>query len=185
YRLAAHLESAFLIYTGAVMIGLKVPADYKISKGAYKSLAGIINNPVLKHFKGAGLVCNEFPLMGGRLVPLMRELFDDSFLHKDDHPTIGLWKNMFDSQVAVQFNHSTLATTTFTAVTSLFLYSRALPLPPHIRLGVNALMGVACSQVGLGIMTLLYMVPVSVGTNHQAGSLTLLTAALYLKHSLK
>ncbi|KAI7823304.1 COX15/CtaA family [Gamsiella multidivaricata] len=133
----------------------------------------------------AGLVCNEFPLMGGRLVPLMRELFDDSFLHKDDHPTIGLWKNMFDSQVAVQFNHSTLATTTFTAVTSLFLYSRALPLPPHIRLGVNALMGVACSQVGLGIMTLLYMVPVSVGTNHQAGSLTLLTAALYLKHSLK
>ncbi|KAI7823337.1 COX15/CtaA family [Gamsiella multidivaricata] len=208
YRLAAHLGSAFLIYAGAVMTGLKVLTDYKISKGAYESLAGAINNPMLKRFKGAahgivalvfltaisgafvagldaGLVYNEFPLMGGRLVPPMRELFDDSFLHKGDSPTIGLWRNMFDNQVTVQFNHRVLAMTTFTAVTSLFLYSRGLPLPPHIRVGVNALMGVACCQVGLGIATLLYMVPVSLGTAHQAGSLTLLTAALYLMHSLK
>lgn len=77
------------------------------------------------------------------------------------------------------------ATSTFTAVSALFLYSRNLPLPPQARLGVNLLMGVACCQVGLGIATLLYMVPVSLGTAHQAGSLTLLTSALYLMHSLK
>ncbi|KAF8962513.1 Cytochrome c oxidase assembly protein cox15, partial [Entomortierella lignicola] len=77
------------------------------------------------------------------------------------------------------------ATTTFTAISALFLYSRKLPLPPHARIGVNVLLGVACGQVSLGIATLLYMVPVSLGTAHQAGSLTLLTAALYLMHSLK
>ena len=70
-------------------------------------------------------------------------------------------------------------------MSSLFLYSRGLPLPPHVRVGVNVLMGVACCQVGLGIATLLYMVPVSLGTAHQAGSLTLLTSALYLMHSMK
>lgn len=36
YRLAAHLGSAFLIYAGAFMTGLKVLTDYKISKGAYE-----------------------------------------------------------------------------------------------------------------------------------------------------
>ncbi|KAK3817510.1 MAG: COX15/CtaA family [Benniella sp.] len=208
YRLAAHLGSAFLIYTGALMTGLKILTDNKVSQGAYESLAAAINNPALKRFKGAahgivalvfitavsgafvagldaGLIYNEFPTMGGRLVPPVNELFDDHFLKKGDHPTIGLWRNMFDNQVTVQFNHRVLATTTFTAVSALFLYSRGLPLPPHIRLGVNALMGVACCQVGLGIATLLYMVPVSLGTAHQAGSLTLLTAALYLMHSLK
>ncbi|KAF9379684.1 Cytochrome c oxidase assembly protein cox15 [Podila verticillata] len=208
YRLAAHLGSAFLIYTGAFMTGLKVFTDYSISKGSYESLRSTLNNPALKRFKGAahgivalvfitaisgafvagldaGLVYNEFPLMGGRIMPPVKELFDSHYLHKDDHPTVGLWRNMFDNQVTVQFNHRVLATTTFTAVSSLFLYSRGLPLPPHVRLGVNVLMGVACCQVGLGIATLLYMVPVSLGTAHQAGSLTLLTSALYLMHSLK
>lgn len=208
YRLAAHLGSAFLIYTGAFMTGLKVLTDYKVSQGAYESLAAAINNPVLKRFKGAahgivalvfitaisgafvagldaGLVYNEFPTMGGRLAPPMKELFDEHYLKKGDHPTFGLWRNVFDNQVTVQFNHRVLATTTFTGISALFLYARGLPLPPHIRLGVAALMGVACGQVGLGIATLLYMVPVSLGTAHQAGSLTLLTAALYLMHSLK
>ncbi|KAG0086751.1 Cytochrome c oxidase assembly protein cox15 [Podila epicladia] len=208
YRLAAHLGAAFLIYTGAFMTGFKVLTDYSISKGTYESLRTALNNPALKRFKGAahgivalvfitaisgafvagldaGLVYNEFPLMGGRLMPPVKELFDSHYVHKDDHPTLGLWRNMFDNQVTVQFNHRVLATTTFTAVSSLFLYSRGLPLPPHVRLGVNVLMGVACCQVGLGIATLLYMVPVSLGTAHQAGSLTLLTSALYLMHSLK
>ncbi|KAG0003490.1 Cytochrome c oxidase assembly protein cox15 [Entomortierella chlamydospora] len=208
YRLAAHLGSAFLIYAGTFMTGLKILTDYKISKGAYESLAAAINNPILKRFKGAahgivalvfmtalsgafvagldaGLVYNEFPLMGGRLMPPVNELFDSHYLHKNDHPTLGLWRNMFDNQVTVQFNHRVLATSTFTAISALFLYSRNLPLPLHARLGVNILLGVACGQVGLGIATLLYMVPVSLGTAHQAGSLTLLTAAMYLMHSLK
>ncbi|KAG0282563.1 Cytochrome c oxidase assembly protein cox15, partial [Linnemannia gamsii] len=131
YRLAAHLGSAFLIYAGAFMTGLKVLTDYKISKGAYESLASTINNPILKRFKGAahgivalvfftaisgafvagldaGLIYNEFPLMGGRLMPPVGELFDDKFLHDGDHPTAGLWRNMFDNQVTVQFNHRVL-----------------------------------------------------------------------------
>ncbi|KAG0230671.1 Cytochrome c oxidase assembly protein cox15 [Actinomortierella wolfii] len=209
YRLAAHLGAAFLIYTATFMTGLKVLKDNAIAKGSYKSLASLINNPVLKRFKGgvhgvvamvfltalsgafvagldAGLVYNEFPTMGeGRLMPPIDELFDSRYLHKDDHPTFGLIRNMFDNQVTVQFNHRVMAMSTFTAVSALYLYSRRLPLPPHARLGVNLLMGVACCQVGLGIATLLYMVPVSLGTAHQAGSLTLLTSALYLMHALK
>ncbi|ORZ06353.1 COX15/CtaA family [Lobosporangium transversale] len=211
YRLAAHLGSAFLIYTGAFMTGLKILTDYKVSKGGYEvsvSLAAALNNPALKRFKGAahgivalvfltaisgafvagldaGLIYNEFPLMGGRLMPPVNELFDEKFVRQGENPKLGLWRNMFDNQVTVQFNHRVLATTTFTAVSSLFLYSRGLSLPPHVRLGVNVLMGIACCQVGLGIATLLYMVPVSLGTAHQAGSLTLLTSALYLMHSMK
>ncbi|KAF9161480.1 Cytochrome c oxidase assembly protein cox15 [Actinomortierella ambigua] len=209
YRLAAHLGAAFLIYTATFVTGLKVLRDNAIAKGSYKSLATMINSPVLKRFKGgvhgvvamvfftvlsgafvagldAGLVYNEFPTMGeGRLMPPVDELFDSRYLHKGDHPTFGLIRNMFDNQVTVQFNHRVMAMSTFTAVSALFLYSRGLPLPPQARLGVNLLMGVAIGQVGLGIATLLYMVPVSLGTAHQAGSLTLLTSALYLMQTLK
>ncbi|KAF9978331.1 Cytochrome c oxidase assembly protein cox15 [Actinomortierella ambigua] len=209
YRLAAHLGAAFLIYTATFVTGLKVLKDNAIAKGSYKSLAAMINNPVLKRFKGgvhgivamvfftalsgafvagldAGLVYNEFPTMGeGRLMPPVDELFDSRYLHKGDHPTFGLIRNMFDNQVTVQFNHRVMAMSTFTAISALFLYSRGLPLPPHARLGVNLLMGVAMGQVGLGIATLLYMVPVELGAAHQAGSLTLLTSALYLMQALK
>lgn len=47
-------------------------------------------------------------MMGGRLVPPTKELFDDHYLKKGDHPTFGLWRNMFDNQVTVQFNHRVL-----------------------------------------------------------------------------
>ena len=40
-------------------------------------------------------------------------------------------------------------------------------------------------QVTLGITTLLYYVPISLASTHQAGSLTLLTFATWLSHTLR
>lgn len=41
------------------------------------------------------------------------------------------------------------------------------------------------AQVALGITTLLFAVPVALGTAHQGGALLLLTAALVLNHELR
>ena len=41
------------------------------------------------------------------------------------------------------------------------------------------------TQVSLGIATLLYFVPTSLASSHQAGSLTLLTLAVWLMHELR
>ena len=50
------------------------------------------------------------------------------------------------------------------------------------------MMAVACAvavQYLLGVATLLYVVPVSLGTLHQAGAVLLLTAALALRHIVR
>ncbi|WP_198148235.1 COX15/CtaA family protein [Elstera litoralis] len=58
------------------------------------------------------------------------------------------------------------------------------PLP--FRSGVAArLIGAVSLQIALGILTLLYQVPVDLGAAHQAGAVVLLTAALGLCHRLR
>ncbi len=104
---------------------------------------------------------------------------------KNGREPIPLLMNLLENPSAVQFDHRILAYTTITAITGLWAYSRTVPLPPQARLAVNLLMGVGMLQVGLGITTLIYFVPVPLAAAHQGGSLTLLSAAIYLRHVLK
>jgi cytochrome c oxidase assembly protein subunit 15 len=47
------------------------------------------------------------------------------------------------------------------------------------------MMAAAALQVTLGICTLIYMVPISLGAAHQAGALALLTSNFWLIHALR
>ena len=69
-------------------------------------------------------------------------------------------------------------------VTALWSFSRRFPLSPASRAASAAMMASAYGQVGLGIATLLTFVPVSLGTAHQAGALTLLSSGLWFAHTL-
>ena len=70
-------------------------------------------------------------------------------------------------------------------VTGLWLHGRRLPLPKMSRLALHHVGGMVVVQVSLGIATLLYFVPISLASAHQAGSLTLLTFATWLVHTLR
>jgi cytochrome c oxidase assembly protein subunit 15 len=50
---------------------------------------------------------------------------------------------------------------------------------------LNSLLAVATIQVSLGIATLLLFVPTPLAAAHQGGSLTLLTVAVWLVHTLR
>jgi cytochrome c oxidase assembly protein subunit 15 len=63
--------------------------------------------------------------------------------------------------------------------------SRKTNLPARVMKGVNALLHTAVLQVVLGIVTLLLVVPVSLGAIHQAVAMLLFTVALYLCHGLR
>jgi cytochrome c oxidase assembly protein subunit 15 len=124
----------------------------------------------------AGRAFNTFPKMGDEWVP--SEVFD----------LRPLWRNLFENTATVQFDHRMLAYTSFTSLG--IMYSAALrsghwyALPANTRMLFHAVAGMACTQVGLGLATLLLYVPVSLGVAHQAGSLTLLTLVACLAHSL-
>ena len=55
----------------------------------------------------AGLLYNEFPLMGGRLAPPSDELFSVAYAKSADRSDLW-WRNMLENPTTTQFNHRVL-----------------------------------------------------------------------------
>jgi heme a synthase len=132
----------------------------------------------------AGLIYNEFPYMGLGLTPPKKELFDPFYSHVPDQSDLW-WRNMLENPSLVQLDHRVLATTTFTAVMSLFAYTRFSAsirsvLPRDAKKGMMGMVHLVWMQAALGISTLIYMVPTWLAASHQAGALALLTGATIL-----
>lgn len=188
YRLATHLISAFVLYTMLMATGLRcyhgktrVLLNGIRQKAGSKGLnsfthatAGLV---LLTAFSGAfvagndaGLIYNDFPLMGGRLVP-------SDLINPYLTPS---WKNVFENPTFVQFTHRCLALSTTIGVVGTWWLSRGRAgavTTPAIKRASNLLLAALTLQVTLGITTLLGHVPVPLAAGHQAGALVLLTAA--------
>lgn len=186
YRLAAHLTTAFAIYTLLLYTALGIlqprsPGGVVASLAPYASrihaLAGLIGiTAVSGAFVAgmqAGLAFNTFPLMEGRLIP-------EGYFELQP-----AYRNLFESVPSVQLHHRVLALTTLGSVSGFWLWAVRMPLPPQLKLATNLLLVGAWAQVGLGITTLLYAVPVHLGSAHQAGALTLFSIAVFCLHSVR
>jgi cytochrome c oxidase assembly protein subunit 15 len=111
--LSAHLGSAFVIYTSLLITGLGIISPkLKLSnlpKYLKPTSMGVFGLVFLTAISGAwvagldaGLIYNEFPMMGGGLVPSdMWALSDDS----KGAAAIPKWKNMIENPASVQFLH--------------------------------------------------------------------------------
>ncbi len=185
YRLTAHLLLAFLVYGYILWVALglrysekcKQNEPFTLVRGLMLALTAWI---VLTIASGgfvaglkAGFAYNTFPLMDGSFVPEGYWLLSPWYL------------NFFDAIASVQFDHRILAESTLIFVTALFVYSRRFDLSRRAKLAFHALMGMAVIQVGLGIATLLLVVPVALGVIHQAGAMVLFSFALIAGHSLR
>ncbi|KAH7397410.1 cytochrome c oxidase assembly protein-like protein cox15 [Pyrenochaeta sp. MPI-SDFR-AT-0127] len=209
YRLTAHLGAAFAVYCSMILTGLSILKEHRMLANPTKAAETIkaLQNPVLRVFRrsvvgltllvfttamsgalvaglDAGLIYNEFPWMGLGLTPPRKELFDPFYSHVPDHSDLW-WRNMLENPSLVQLDHRILATTTFTAIMSLFAYTRfskgvRTTLPKDARKGVFGMVHLVSFQVALGISTLIYMVPTWLASAHQAGALALLTGAVVL-----
>ena len=60
----------------------------------------------------AGLLYNEFPLMGGHIVPPLDELFSAAYARNADRSDVW-WRNIFENPTTVQFDHRLLASSHF------------------------------------------------------------------------
>ena len=196
YRLATHLTSAFAIYAAllwttltlamptplaATIEGSAVPTTLRVLRGRALPLTGLV---ALTAFSGAyvagmdaGHAYNDFPFMNGDLIPVR-----DYFVMEP------LWRNFFESTAAVQFNHRVLALTTLGSVGAFFFGAQQLglkTLPKSVRLPATGMLHMTLVQVALGIATLMWHVPVELGSAHQAGALTLLSLALATLHGVR
>lgn len=135
YRLAAHLTAALLFFMGTMRMGLSMKKDLQWSQGRLVNGLGDefvsrLQHPALKRFKlasaallalafvtamsgafvaglDAGLVYNEFPYMGDRLMPPVNEMFSKAYSKQADGADVW-WRNLFENPTTVQFDHRLL-----------------------------------------------------------------------------
>ncbi len=185
YRLASHLAFAVVIYLALLWIafGQLAPRTLARHPGIVRlrswswlliGFAGlVILSGAFVAGLDAGMIYNTFPLMGGEILPP-----DVLVLHP-------YWRNFFENMATVQFTHRWLAITLFASIIVFWYRGRQMELPARARLALKLVPLAALLQVGLGITTLLLVVPVAAAAAHQAGALVLLTALLWTAHELR
>lgn len=186
YRLAAHLVAAVVIYAAMLWAALdllwpRAQASLDRRHGSVRHGAtAVIILTFLTLVAGAfvaglraGYIDNTFPLMEGSVVPP------------------GYWQlapwylNWFENLTAVQFDHRLLAEITWIAIATLWVAGLRLRLADQARAALHALFAVATIQAGLGIATLVLVVPLPLAVAHQAGAMLLVTAAVVVRHTLR
>ena len=85
----------------------------------------------------------------------------------------------------MQFDHRLLATITVVFALCVAALGNMFNPQGGLKLALAGVGVAAGGQFLLGVATLLYAVPVSLGTLHQTGAVILLTAALALRHILR
>jgi cytochrome c oxidase assembly protein subunit 15 len=182
YRLVLHLSMAFILF-GLILwtaLGLLRPAPVEVIPQQGKIRRQVVAAfwlAALTMLAGgfvagirAGFSYNTFPLMDGQLIPA-------GYLDLDP-----LWKNLTANIAAVQFNHRLLATLTLLAALGAAIAARRLP-DGFARRAVWTTLAAIGAQYALGIVTLLHVVPVSLGTLHQALAVGVLAAGLCAWHA--
>jgi heme a synthase len=187
YRLAAHLSLAFLIFGYAVWLarelarpmGVVLEQTQRELLGRLLLLTGaVLSVQIVWGALVAGLKAGRyyptFPLMGGSLVP-------QDLLRLD--PAV---HNFIANPVAVQWLHRLIGTVLLAVVLAVFVTVRRRVQDSTSRRYADALTGLTVVQYGLGVATLVLMVPVSLGVIHQGMAMVLFGVWLcWLHHVLR
>lgn len=185
YRLSAHLALGFMIFGVALWMTLllyknkllqntiKSPlgAFLVLRRGSVLALSLVLFTSLLGGLVAglkAGLIYNTFPLMGDTLVP--REFLTQS----------PWWRDLLENPVSVQFLHRLFATTTGLFCGGLWLYQHSLKLSPALSLAFNGMAIGVLLQLSLGIMTLLFGVPLPLALLHQGTAFLLFGSFVYI-----
>ncbi len=182
YRLVAHLVVALALYAAILWTALSIRSSDRVRTpsrpGAVHGWVRLVCLLVGVTIVAGGFVAgihagldyNTFPLMDGRLVP------------EGYGAMLPGWRNWTENVAAVQFDHRLLASVTAIACAVTCWIGLRDPAVP--RRPVIVLAGLVAAQYALGVATLLWHVPVVLGSLHQANAVLVLTAALVLLHGL-
>jgi len=176
YRLTAHLGLALVIYGYLLWIasGIVWKTPSKALPGMRRVAVAVLVLVFITAISGAlvagidaGLTYNTFPLMDGDFVP------DGYFQMRPGY------LNFFENIATVQFDHRLLAEITFVVVMAYCWRSQKSGLASAAKNVINGLAAVAVLQFGLGISTLLLVVPIGLAAVHQAFAVVLIGFAVW------
>jgi len=185
YRLAVHLGMAFFILGYLVWLAMGLLSPLPAAQGpaprGFRRLGAWCHAVIFfTVFSGAlvaglnaGLLHNDWPFMTGALIPEGLTVLDP------------LWRNLFENETTVQFDHRLLAYLTLAVVTLTWWRARGIDLAGRARLSVNCLALMVWVQAGLGISTLMLQVPLTLAVLHQAGAAISFCLSLWVMKELR
>jgi cytochrome c oxidase assembly protein subunit 15 len=185
YRLAAHLLLAFFVAQWVLWLAL----DLTFDPGRKKPDAPPWARPAIVSMglllvvqivwgafmagKRAGVLYATFPDMNGFLFPPgISELTP-------------AWRNLVENAVGIHAIHRHLAWFVLLGLVGVALGLRNSLKSGRGRIFRHGLWGLALIQFGLGALTVILHVPISVAVLHQVGALFLLSALVCVLHALK
>ncbi len=183
YRLVAHLGLAVLIYAYICWIGFSLwrgpaartasPVPPGVSVAAYGLAVLVYLQILLGGFVAgtdAGFIYNSWPLI------------KDAFIPEGLFFITPAWRNLFENVLTVQFDHRMMAYAITLCVCAFWIWLRQMP-HPGLRRSSSLLILAVLAQVGLGIWTLLEIVPIPLGAAHQIGAMVVFSLALWNAHT--
>ena len=188
YRLATHLMSAFTLFAFTFWFALTLIYSKEETKendgkklrvwsllffvilicqiiyGAFT--AGFVEGDASK--LRPGHIFNNWPKMGEGWIP-EQVYWKDTF-----------FQNFFENASGIQFVHRMLALVVVMVVCVIWYKSEKFKLTRAQSFGVTLLIYGVTIQFILGVLTLIYQVPVVMGALHQTGAFFLFSATIYL-----
>jgi cytochrome c oxidase assembly protein subunit 15 len=181
YRLAAHLTTAFLTFAYSLWVALDLiyPQKKEIHKGIRNLIRAGLVVLLLQIIWGAfvagldaGFIHNHWPLMNeGKL---MHET-----VYIEQQPVI---KNFIEGKSGVQFVHRYLAYVVVGFIALIWYRTRKINTTAIQENGLKSLLVLVFVQFLLGVLTLIYAVPIWLGVVHQIGAFFLLAAMTFTLH---
>jgi cytochrome c oxidase assembly protein subunit 15 len=181
YRLAAHLLLAMsiLAYLFWLVLGLlEFRREKQVSVGV-KALVHVFAVCLVIQFawgaftagSHAGLGYNTFPQMNGQWIA------DAVFTMQP------WWLNLFESNATVQFVHRWVGALVLLLITTLWIQALR-GQSRQLKLVASFVMVTTFVQFGIGVMTLLHVVPLGLASLHQGWACVVLLGTVYMVYSV-
>lgn len=181
YRLAAHLMTAFITFAYAFWVAMdlwfpkKKQVYNKFRNLVWVGMVVLLIQITWGAFVAgldAGWIHNTWPTMTGG-----EWIHETVFIEQTP-----VWKNFFEGKSGVQFVHRYLAYIVVAVILYIWYKSRKMTLTLPQKKGIQWLTGLVFLQFLLGVLTLIYAVPIWLGVAHQVGAFFLLTAMTFTLH---
>ncbi len=188
YRLATHLMSAFTLFAFTFWFALKLifsqtatpeSQGRKIKPWSILFFCVLILQIIYGAFTAGfvegnnsrvrpGHIYNTWPKMGVDWMPETVTMYD------------GFFTNILENPSGIQFIHRMVALVIVILICSLWYRSNKIKLNNYQHKAITLLIFGVTLQFILGVLTLLYNVPVILGVLHQTGAFFLFAVSIYL-----
>ncbi|MCC6370678.1 MAG: COX15/CtaA family protein [Bacteroidia bacterium] len=188
YRLATHLMSAFTLFafTFWFALSLMYPKEEaqesegkKLRPWVYVFFVVLIVQIIYGAFTAGYVEGDASHLRPGHIFNTWPKMGED-WMPEQVYWKESLSENIFENASGIQFMHRMLALVVVTALGFIWYRSNKLQLNKAQYLGVTFLIYGVTIQFILGVLTLLYNVPVILGALHQTGAFFLFLSTVYL-----